>query len=176
MAIRDLIKSISGDKKMLTAVTIFGATGLCLIMLSSVMPKDSGNEKKSELSQTQASVSAEEYRIETEKRLTDFLENIEGVGEVKVYLTVGSEEEYVYATEGKTSKSDNKTEEELKYVMISESGSKSALIETVNTPEISGAVIACSGCGSASVQEEIYNAVSKALGISTSRIYVTKLK
>ena len=49
-------------------------------------------------------------------------------------------------------------------------------IETVETPAITGAVIACSGFDSPAVQEQIYRAVSAALGIPTGKIYVTKLK
>lgn len=176
MAIHDLINSIKTDKKALTVVTVLGAVGLCLIMLSSFLPDNSKkNEKKTE---TQASVSnvSEDYCLDTEKRLAEFLKNIEGVGEVRVYLTVNGEEEYVYATEGKTSISENKKEEERKYVMIGGSSDKTALVETVKSPKINGAVIACSGCDSAAVQEKIYKAVSTALDIPTSQIYVTKLK
>ncbi|MCD8187331.1 MAG: hypothetical protein LUD57_01685 [Ruminococcus sp.] len=60
--------------------------------------------------------------------------------------------------------------------MIGESGSKTALVETVNSPEIVGAVIACTGCDSAAVQEEIYKTVSTVLDLPTSKIYVTKLR
>jgi stage III sporulation protein AG len=175
MAISDLISSFRSDKKALTAVTVLGAAGLCLILISSFLP---GDNEKEENQQESVSVyaDAESYRSETEKRLAEFLEDIEGVGEVRVYLTVSGNEEYVYATEGKSSVSDDKEEEEHTYVMIGSSGSKSALVETVNSPEITGAVIACSGGSSAAVQEEIYNAVSTALGISTGKIYVTKLR
>lgn len=175
MAIRDLINSFKSDKKALTAVTVLGAAGLCLILISSLLPSD--KDKEENLSDNSAvNMSTEDYRIETEQRLEDFLKDIEGVGEVQVYLTISGDEEYVYAKEGKTSISDNKTEEELKYVMIGTNGNKSALVETVNLPEILGAVIACSGSGDSSVQVEIYKAVSTALGIPTSKIYVTKLK
>ncbi|MBQ8298204.1 MAG: hypothetical protein IJX77_10530 [Ruminococcus sp.] len=176
MAIRDLIGSFRSDKKALTAVTVLGAAGLVLIMLSSLLPGDSGDEEKKPAAENSASAQSEDFCADTERRLTDFLRNIEGVGEVQVYLTISGDEEYVYATEGKTSISENKTEEEHSYVMIGGSGSKTALVETVRSPEITGAVIACSGCDSAAVQEKVYKAVSTALGIPTSQIYVTKLK
>ena len=60
--------------------------------------------------------------------------------------------------------------------MIGTNGSKSALIETVNSPEITGAVIACTGADSPLVQEAVYKAVSTALGVSTGKVYVTKLR
>ena len=178
MAIRDLLSSMKNDKRALTAVTVLGAAGLCLIMLSSLLPDNDKESVKTESAgqQTAAAADSEAYCGETEKRLTEFLQNIEGVGDVRVYLTLDQDEEYVYATEGKTSISENKTEEERKYVMVGGSSDKTALVETVKAPEICGAVIACTGCDSAAVQEEVYKAVSTALGIPTSRIYVTKLK
>lgn len=168
---RDLPK----DKKLLAIVMVLGISGLIFIMLSSVIP-DGKNNDIPEYNSVSESAGADNYRIETEKRLEDFLSSIDGAGDVKVYLTVGSDERYVYATEGKRSKSENKTEEERKYVMIGSGNEKSALVETVQTPTVTGAVIACGGFDSPAVQEQIYRAASAALGISTGQIYVTKLK
>ena len=159
------------DKRMLTAVVLLGTAGLILIMLSSVFSggkrADTGT-KSPEL----ISVSGEEYCEGMQRRLEAFLGNVEGAGEVRVFLKVGSEQRYVYATEGKQSRSDNRCEEEEKYVLIGGNNGKSALIETVQTPVIEGAVILCSGGRDPAVQERIYRAASAALGISTARIYV----
>ena len=159
------------DKRMMRAVVIFGAAGLLLIMLSPVFSggKHSGSSAKTpELT----SVSGEEYCAGLQQRLEAFLGNIEGAGSVRVFLKAGSEQRYVYATEGRQSRSDTKCEEEEKYVLIGGNSGKSALIETVETPVIEGAVILCSGGGDPAVQERIYRAASAALGISTARIYV----
>lgn len=173
MGITDLKISLTENKKALKAVMVLGAAGLILIMLSSF---GNGDVDKKTPEINGDTVVSEQYREETESRLADFLRSIEGVGEVKVYLTVSGESEYVYATEGKKSIGENKTEEENKYVMIGTNGSKSALIETVNSPEITGAVIACTGADSPLVQEAVYKAVSTALGVSTGKVYVTKLR
>ena len=174
MALSEFIDSIKSGKKAVTAVTVLGAAGLCLILLSSILPSGKDSDEKPE--PAAVCEASGDFCTETENRLADFLRDIEGVGEVRVYLKVNGNEEYVYATEGRTSISENKTEEEEKYVMIGSSGEKSALVETVKAPGISGAVIACTGCGSAAVQENVYKAASAALGIPTSQIYVTKLK
>lgn len=177
MKIAEKIGGIKKDKKTVTAVMILGIGGLLLIMLSSVLPekKQNKNETANALHQN-TETDSEAYCRETEQRLERFLSSVEGAGEVKVYLTVGTDERYVYAKEGKQSRSENKTEEEEKYVIIGGGSEKKALIETIETPEITGAVIACTGCDSPIVTERIYKAVSAALGISTGKIYVTKLK
>lgn len=173
MAICELIKSMKNDKKALTAVTVLGIAGLCLIMLSSLFPD---SEKKEAVKPMQSNhYTSEQYCNETEKKLAEFLSNIEGVGDVEVYLTVIGDEEYIYAKECKSNISGDKQEEEYQYVMIGSSSDKTALIETVKAPQISGAVIACSGCDSPAVSEKVYKAAATALCIPTSRIYVTKL-
>ena len=175
MEIPEKLKNMKKDKKMLTAVTILGITGLFLIMISSIIPEKKQQDES--ISQPQRTMTdAESYCFETEKRLEGFLKNIYGVGDVKVYLTVGSDERYIYATEGKRSRTDEKSEEEEKYVIVGSGSDKSALIETIEIPEIEGVVVACTGCDSPVVQEQIYKAVAAALGISTGKIYVTKLK
>ena len=173
MKLNELINKLVSGKKSAAIIVAAGTLGLCLIMISSLLPKE--NKKIPEKSQAEAE-NVTDYCIETEKKLTDFLSRIDGVGKVNVLVTLNNREEYVYAKEGRKVISDNKTEEEEEYVMIGGSGEKSALIETVKTPEISGVVIACSGSGSAVVRESIYNSVSVDFNIPTSRIYVTQLE
>ncbi|MBQ9898879.1 MAG: hypothetical protein IJM44_05435 [Ruminococcus sp.] len=174
MGILDRFSGMKSDKRLTAAITALGIGGLLLILLSSVLPGKK-SEVGNETVQT-VSVSAEEYCRETEQRLEGFISQIEGAGRVRVYLTVGTDLRYVYATEDKLSRSDSKTEEEEKYVMIGNGSDKSALIETVQAPAIVGAVVACTGADSPAVQEKIYRTVSAALGLPTSDIFVTKLK
>lgn len=168
-------RDLPRDKKLLAVVMFLGIAGLIFIMLSSVIP-DGKNDSTTEHNAVSEISGADSYRIETEKRLEDFLSSIDGAGDVKVYLNVGTDGRYVYATEGRRSRSENKTEEERKYVMIGTGNEKSALVETVQNPVVTGAVVACTGADSPAVQEQIYKTVSSALGIPTGQIYVTKLR
>lgn len=176
MEIADKLKSMKKDKKRVTVITALGICGLFLIMLSAVIPDDKESSAKEGTVQRAESVDTDGYCRETEQKLADFLSSIDGAGRVRVYLTVGSGERYVYAEEGRLSSSGDKTEEERKYVMTDGESGRSALVETVRCPEITGAVVACSGCGDPAVCEKIYKAVSAALDIPTGKIYVTKLE
>ena len=169
--IRELLK----NRKWAVFMTVCGAAGLLLIMISSLLPdnKASPNQNNDQYESVYDSIV---YCRDTEKRLASFLSEVDGAGEVKVYLTVGCDQRYVYATEGRHSRTDNKTEEEEKYVIIGGGSEKNALIETVEAPEITGAVIICSGGGNAAVREQIYKAASAALGIPTAKIYVAKIR
>ena len=167
MEIPEKFRKMSKDKKMMTAVAVLCIAGLLLIMIS---PLFSGGNRSSpaDAPVSFTEMSGESYCEGIRQRLEGFLSTIDGAGEVRVFLKAGGEQRYVYATEGKKSISDNRTEAEEKYVMIGGSGGKSA-------PEIEGAVVLCSGYDMPSVREQIYRAAAAALGISTAKIYVAKL-
>ncbi len=156
-------------------MTVCGIAGLLLIMISAVLP-EKAPEKGTERDFPQKLSDVQDYCTRIEKSLEDFLGRIDGAGEVKAYITAESSERYVYATEGRRSTADNKTEEEEKYVMIGSGSEKNALIESVKIPKVTGAVILCSGGDSAVVREKLYSAVSAALDLPTAHIYVTKLR
>lgn len=175
MEIAEKLRELIKGRKWAVFTSICGAAGLLLIMISSLLHDDT--PKKNDVSdRCIGAVDIEKYCDDTEHRLESFLAEIEGAGEVRVYLTVGSDERYVYATEGRYSRGDNKTEEEERYVIVGGGSEKNALVETVRSPEITGAVVACEGGESAQIRENMYKAVSAALDIPTSRIYVTKLR
>ena len=173
MEIAEKLRSLLDKKGKVTLVTLLGCAGLLLIMLSSVMPEERHEPQPPAETET---ADAEDYRDSAEKRLESFLRGVEGAGQVKVCLTVGSGERTVYASEDKSSRSADRTEEESKYVIIGGNSDRSALVEKTELPEITGAAVLCTGGASPVVQERIYKAVSPILGLPSSRIYVTEMK
>ena len=175
MKLLDKLSELLGSKNSAIAVTALGTAGLLLILISSFLTdkKQASPQETEEVMKLSASDS---YCHDTEKRLCNILKRIDGAGEVEVFLTIGTGERYVYVSEGRISSQDNKKEEEKKYVITGGSGQREPLIETVKAPAITGAVILCTGCGSSVVEERMYRAVSAALDIPTSKIYVTKMK
>ena len=168
------IKELFGERNNLVIIVILGSAGLLLVLISSLLPSGNRSDKGNEMKVPDTDIAG--YCLETQNRLEDFLESIDGVGKVRVYLTINSDEQYIYAKEEKQSRADDRTEQEEKYVLVGGGSDKTALIETVRMPEIAGAVVACTGCDSPIVRERIYRAVSAALGISAGKIYVTKLQ
>ena len=166
---REFLKS----RKWAVFMTICGIAGLLLIMISSLLPENDSVEKNTK---DEYSKKAGEYSVFVENRLSDFLSRIDGAGEVRVYISVGSSEKYIYATEGRSSRSENKTDVEEKCVIVGSGSEKNALVETVENPRINGAVVLCSGGDSPIVCERVYNAVSAALGLPLGNIYVSKLR
>ena len=172
MELKERLRRLLSSKRGAAVITALGAAGMLLIMVSELIPE--GREEEREQPESTAAY-ADSYCAETEQRLEEFLGHIEGAGEVEVYLSVAGGEEYEYAAERRESRTDNRTEEEKKYVIVSGEGGKSALIERIEAPEITGAAVLCSGGDQPIVQERIYRAVSAALELPATKIYVTKI-
>jgi stage III sporulation protein AG len=96
----------------------------------------------------------EDYAKSVEDRLATMLTNIKGVGKTEVMVTVGASEEKIFAGDGKTV--------------------RDAPVAKTYSPQITGVVIVCDGGGDSRTAERIYKAVSAALGIGASRIYVAQ--
>lgn len=92
----------------------------------------------------------EEYRLELQDSLSEMLSKIEGVGSVSVLLTIENSAEGVYLDNNSTKTKD---------------------IE----PVVRGVVVACDGGDEPEISERVYDAVTKALNISSAKVCVTKL-
>lgn len=100
------------------------------------------------------------------QQLTEILQQVEGVGQVKVMVTVavGETTVYRYDEDGDT------------VILTDADRAESGLIEQVVSPVYQGAVIVCQGADSALVRLNVIEAVSKVTGLSTDRISVLKMK
>lgn len=168
----EILKSLKEFSQKPIFPKILISVGL-VIMVMIVFADFSGSKDKKSVSDTDADFQTADTYIEcTENRLSEVLMSIEGVGKAKVLVNVSSTEEYVYAEEFK--QGSISTENEI--VIIDSGSSKEALIKKVKIPEISGIVIVCEGGDDPKVCEKVYKAVSTALKIPSSRIYVAEMK
>ncbi len=167
----NFLKNKIGKENAFKAIIILGFAGIALIMLSEFLPQKTKIE-------TEKDMITENFQKETSQKLEEVLSAIDGVGKIKVMLTVSCTEEYVYAEEGSSSNSsgDGKTasQSENKPVLIDAGDKKEALVKKVISPQINGVVIVCEGGGNARICERIYMATATALGISTAKIYVAQ--
>ncbi len=168
------IKLFFSESRYIKITVILGICGMCLILFSDFF-KD---EEIVENDIPESSFSTEAYTENTENKLREILQNIKGVGKAEIMVTVSCTEEYVYAEEQKSDISDgngkNSISTENKYVF--NGSDKEALLKKIISPQINGVVIACEGGEKSSVAESVYSAVSVALDIPSSRIYVTGLE
>ena len=167
----------SADKKR-KILLILGAVGILLIFLSDLIPQH-----------TEPAASSGEdldvYVEHLEDRLLETVGLVQGVGELKIMLTLEGGGETVYAsTEKNTSTStsadfgtneSNQSSYENEVVLVDDGSGRQALVQTSLEPEIKGVAVVCEGGDDIAVVKRVTDVVSVVLGIPTSRICVTKM-
>ena len=174
----------AGDKK-IKWVVLIGLAGILLILFSELAP-----QKKTQPPQDAVSVSVdnEEFCKKTEEKIYSLVSSIQGVGDVRVWVTLESGVEYVYLQEqvrntdltkdyddGDVKTLREKDNSEQKYILVNKNGEEQPLVQKQLEPTIQGVVVVCEGAGSAQVNEQVVNAITCALGISSNRVYVAQL-
>lgn len=145
-----------------------------------------GNSKKSNTTQTETKIDIKKYTSETELKLKQMLEKVDGVGNCDVMLTVETGIEYVYATEqtidnntvknidSNYEKNEAKTNEKEKLIIVNDgNGGEKALIKKEIQPKIQGVAIICDGGSSAIVKSRVIDAVTTLLNITSDKVCVT---
>lgn len=124
-----------------------------------------------------------------EQKLESILSQIQGVGEVQVFINYSESSETVAMynentktstteetdTSGGTRKVESKdSQKELVYQ--EENGEKTPIIQKTIQPKIEGAIITAKGASNATVKTNIVQAVEAATGLATHKIQVFEMK
>lgn len=154
----------------------FVALVLCAGLLLMLLPSKTSLARTAPVSEPEPEAEASDGAgfdlAELETKLSLALEEINGVGEATVILSVSSSAESVLAqdvSEGNTS--------DLETVIVS-TGSNTEQPVSIKTiyPEFRGAVVICDGAGNAGVKLEVLHAVSAITGLSSNQISVCQRK
>lgn len=147
-------------------VALIVALGIVLMLL----PAGGSDNKSDEGTETSA-----QTELEADVKLADVLSAIQGVGEVKVQLSVAAGEEKIYQIDEDIS--DNSGNVRRSTVVISDaSRDQQGLVKQVIPPSYLGAVVVCDGGDDPVVRLAVVDAVSKLTGLTTDRISVVKMK
>ncbi|MDO4942206.1 MAG: stage III sporulation protein AG [Lachnospiraceae bacterium] len=173
-------------KKMLEQIgikktLILFAAGLCLIFLS--LPHSETKKEESEEEVTEAADEQQEVKA-LEKRLVETLSTVDGVGKVKVMITLKSSKESVLnkdmpyeeeeETDGESTRKSVNNDEET--VLIEKDGENVPYVIKELEPEIEGVVVIAQGGSNASVQKDITEAVTALFDVSVNKIKVLKME
>lgn len=130
--------------------------------------------------QTPAAAQTQARADDLETRLEAILEAMDGVGSVRVLLTVECEQGADYAydsvesqTVSETGGSQNRQRE---LVTLSESGGQTPVLLRSYGPVYRGAVVVCQGGDRAAVKLAVTQVVQSLTGISADRIVISKMK
>lgn len=106
-----------------------------------------------------------EYEADLEKKLEDFCRHVEGIENVKAFVTLDISSEIVYAQNSSVSSAETTYE----YLLF---GSDEALPIYEITPKIRGIALACDRGNEAQIQMLLTELVSCATGVASNKIKV----
>lgn len=142
------------------------------LILLSIPTKGESSASKNTLT-----VNSVQTMPDTAEQLTQILQQIEGVGRVRVMLTVSKGEKKEYQQDEDLSNSESDTSVRKETVIIKDTNdNEMALIMQVIPPEYLGAIIVCEGADNASVKLAVVEAVSRVTGLRSDSISVLKMK
>lgn len=151
---------LTGTKKYL----IIGAAvlGILLMILPALFPKKEagGDEEKEETVY---------YSKILEEKLTELLESAEGVGKVKVVVTLDCTTQSVWATNEKTDEKSHAVE----YVIINGNEGDEAVPVKEIYPRVRGVAVVCAGGNDAKIKKRVTELICAALGIAANKIAVS---
>lgn len=164
------------SKKMLLSAALLLA-GIVALTLSEISA-----ESQTAVVQTSATTSSgtSEYAADLEMRLTSIISCIEGAGNTKVMVTLesGSEEVYLHDYnygENADPSGKNSFERKDEYVIVDGESGEQGIVVRVAEPRVRGVAVVCDGGNSDVVREQIINAVTALLDISSAKVSVAKM-
>lgn len=130
------------------------------------------------------------YAGELEERLESLLASMEGVGNVKVMVTLDSSREQVVekdipSTMDTTKETDstggsrdviNSRQEETTVYVTDSAGNKTPYVSKIREPSIEGVTVVAQGGGNAVIQKNITEVIQALFGVEAHKIKVVKMK
>lgn len=104
-----------------------------------------------------------------QSELAEILGAMDGVGRVKVLLTVAAGEQVIYQLDESSTSTDT-------VLITDDSRTEQGLIRQVIPPTYRGAIVVCQGADSPAVRLAVVEAVSRVTGLRTDNITVLKMK
>ena len=118
-----------------------------------------------------------------ERRLEDILKNIDGVGDVKVFINYSESSVAMYNENSKKSTTEEtdksggvrkveETDSQKEVIYQEQNGNKTPIVQKTIEPKIEGAIITAKGASDINVKTNIIQAVEAATGLATHKIQV----
>lgn len=172
------LPSLIKENKKTTLTVAAGLAVIAIICVTSLGGSDDGGKKEETVKNDTSSQATEleSYSAKLEEQLTQVISSINGVGKVKVMVTLESSAQSVYATSEKRQSKDDENSYDSEYILIKSGSSKEeALLISIIQPQVRGVAVVCQGADDVFVQQRIIDTVSAVLDINTSRISITPM-
>lgn len=151
---------------------------VALIILAGVLLMLLPTGQKSAAGQKSSMPNAEELFSleETEKKMESILSQIDGVGKLRVMLTLSAGSQLQLASDTDLSGSSEGRSRQETVTLNRGSGYQEVIVTRQFYPVYRGAVIVCQGAGNAAVRLAVTEAVSALTGLSADKITIVKWK
>lgn len=171
--------SVRKPPKAIIIVIIASIIILAFSDLSVFKPKNQKNNSKTD--EKISNTNSAEYIQQTESRLEETLQKINGAGKVTVFINLDSGGEKVLAADKKTKENIKETDEnsdkdyetEENIVLSGQSSTQGPYITEELFPKPSGILVIAEGAGNEKIRLEIYESVKAIFGLPANRIKVT---
>ncbi len=174
----ETIKNITKDKEKRTQnlVLLVILLVILLISINLIFDKNSNNEsnitKKAESDESVSSVSNNIDQTDLEKKLENILSQISGISDVSVVLTYSQDTKQNVVYNTKEEIKDGNSSKEASVAYNETSGSKTAIVESVELPKIEGAIVVAKGANSVEIRSKIASAISSVTNIAAYKVQV----
>lgn len=174
----ETIKNITKDKEKRTQnlVLLVILLVILLISINLIFDKSSNNEsnitKKAESDENVGSVSNNIDQTDLEKKLENILSQISGISDVSVVLTYSQDTKQNVVYNTKEEIKDGNSSKEASVAYNETSGSKTAIVESVELPKIEGAIVVAKGANSVEIRSKIASAISSVTNIAAYKVQV----
>ena len=149
---------------------------ILLISINLIFDKNSNNEsnitKKAESDESVSSVSNNIDQTDLEKKLENILSQISGISDVSVVLTYSQDTKQNVVYNTKEEIKDGNSSKEASVAYNETSGSKTAIVESVELPKIEGAIVVAKGANSVEIRSKIASAISSVTNIAAYKVQV----
>ena len=193
--IKDKLKNLSGEKIKGSLMHDFGIGRIVIIIIcgvvilagslfdggSVVKESDSGKNTENEniLSEDDALDIMNKYAKQQEIKLKTMLESMDGVGEVKVMVTLASSEEKVALKDTETGENKGKDTDSVskksESVLIKNNGDENPYVVSVTAPKIAGVAVVCEGADGGKKDSEIIEMIGSLFDIESHKIKITRM-
>ena len=163
---------VKSDSKKIKIIVAMGLIAIILIAFSSMFQS---KDSKSDIVEND-SFDYSSYSEETERKLTNIISSIDGVGECEVMITFEYTGENIYAKDSEAKSDDTSQSNSDQYVLYDSQNGEKALLIKEKYPTVQGVSIVCTGGDNTQVREAIINTVTSLFDISTNRVSVSKIK
>lgn len=200
---KSILEKCIGSKLKKENMIIFILFGVLLFIIA--IPTKENKSGKSVLTDNKSKIIEKENDIETtvttetleqeyitylEKKLENTLSFVEGVGKIKVMVTVSNSQKEVVEkdritnrssttetdSEGGTRNVNNTESTESTLYTVDEDGNQVPYVTQVYEPEITGVMVVAQGAGRGNVNSDISEAIQALFGIEAHKIKIAKMK